>query len=57
MLGKPVRVAGKILAVVPKGAATGGDKAFFTRSPKRQTALAVFGNYMFLLYNCLLKNE
>lgn len=34
-------LAGKILAVVPKGAATGGDKAFFTRSPKRQTEFAV----------------
>ncbi|HGN6321709.1 TPA: C39 family peptidase [Neisseria gonorrhoeae] len=34
-------LAGKILAVVPKGRDAGGDKAFFTRSPKRQTEFAV----------------
>ena len=34
-------LAGKILAVVPKGADTGGDKAFFTCSPKRQTEFVV----------------
>ena len=32
---------GKILAVLPKGAATSGNPAFFTRNPQRQTAFAV----------------
>ena len=34
-------LAGKILAIVPNGAESGGDADFFTRRPKRQTAFAV----------------
>ena len=34
-------LAGKILAIVPKGAEGGGDADFFTRRPKRQTEFAV----------------
>lgn len=33
-------LAGKILAVLPKGGAGGGRAAFFERSPQRQTAFA-----------------
>ena len=34
-------LAGKILAIVPNGAESGGDADFFTRRPKRQTEFAV----------------